>query len=116
MFAAETNERKKAFEGLPTCEECQHKLQAEREGKRLCPLDAAEMVKEVVLNVILDRCPTCHGIWLDKGELDLIQEAAGEEGGSGFTTGLLTGMIIGTQVKAPVALAVVPLPTRSTNV
>lgn len=53
------------------------------------------MAKEVILNVILDRCPTCHGVWLDKGELDLIKEAVEEEGGSDFTTGLVTGIIIG---------------------
>lgn len=86
---------KKEHEGLPTCDECQQKLKAEREDKRRCPIDGAEMAKDVILNVILDRCPTCHGIWLDKGELDLIKEAAEEDGGSGFTTGLVTGMVIG---------------------
>ncbi len=26
------------------------------------------------IKVILDYCPTCHGIWLDKGELTAIQK------------------------------------------
>jgi peptide subunit release factor 1 (eRF1) len=90
------NERtKKQFEGLPTCESCEQKLEAEREDKRRSPLDGAEMIKEVILNVILDSYPTCHGVWLDKGELDLVKEAAEEDGGSGFTTGLVVGMVIG---------------------
>jgi Zn-finger nucleic acid-binding protein len=32
------------------------------------------MSKEIVLNVVLDRCPTCKGMWLDGGELDLLRE------------------------------------------
>lgn len=33
------------------------------------------MSKEIVLNIVIDRCPECHGIWLDGGELDLLKKA-----------------------------------------
>ena len=36
------------------------------------------MDKDVVLNVVIDRCATCKGIWLDGGELDLIRGAVAE--------------------------------------
>jgi Zn-finger nucleic acid-binding protein len=29
-------------------------------------------VKEVVWNVVLDRCASCGGIWFDEGELKLL--------------------------------------------
>jgi hypothetical protein len=66
------------YEGLPTCEDCQALLQArlkaEAEDRRLCPLDGVAMTKEVILNVVVDRCPSCKGMWLDGGELDLLKE------------------------------------------
>ena len=33
------------------------------------------MTKDVVLNVVIDRCPSCNGVWLDGGELELIRSA-----------------------------------------
>jgi len=36
------------------------------------------MVKDVVLNIVIDRCPTCRGVWLDGGELDLLRGAVAE--------------------------------------
>lgn len=65
--------------GLPTCEDCKSKLQAEREEKRICPIDGAMMSKELVHNVIIDRCPSCSGVWLDRGELELIRQAVEAE-------------------------------------
>jgi Zn-finger nucleic acid-binding protein len=32
------------------------------------------MTKEIVLNLVLDRCPGCQGVWLDGGELELLRE------------------------------------------
>ncbi len=65
------------YEGLPTCDACQQilqaKLKAETEDRRLCPLDGVVMSKEVVLNVVVDRCPACKGMWLDGGELELMR-------------------------------------------
>jgi len=70
---------KHTYEGLPTCEACEAELlaraKASSEGLQKCPVDGAAMSKDVVLNVIIDRCPTCNGVWLDGGELDLIRGA-----------------------------------------
>ena len=32
----------------------------------------AEMEKVVIQNVVTDRCPSCHGMWLDEGELEIV--------------------------------------------
>jgi hypothetical protein len=67
------------YQGLPTCESCEQALEARmraaREERRNCPRDGSEMTKEVALAVILDRCPTCKGVWLDAGELEQIRNA-----------------------------------------
>lgn len=86
---------KKEFEGLPTCDTCQLEIRADREEKRPCPMCREPMAKSVVLNVIVDKCPSCHGAWLDGGELDLLKKAI--EGGAGgdFATGMVLGMAIG---------------------
>lgn len=66
------------YEGLPTCEPCEEKLvariKADAETPRRCLLDGKVMTKEIVLNLVLDRCPACQGVWLDGGELELLRE------------------------------------------
>jgi len=70
---------KQSFEGVPTCEPCEAKLLATRqaagESQQACPLDGELMEKVIVLNLVLDRCPSCEGVWLDGGELDLLRRA-----------------------------------------
>ena len=40
-----------------------------------CPADQNEMVKELYEDSVeVDRCSECNGVWLDKGELEKIQE------------------------------------------
>lgn len=84
---------RKEFEGIPTCEECQRelelKLAAAKEAPRPCPLDRAPMLKEVVSNVIVDRCPRCKGVWLDGGELELLRGAIAD----GVTESVLRGVL-----------------------
>jgi hypothetical protein len=86
---------KQEFEGVPTCEKCEVEIQAEREEKRPCPACRVAMEKTIVLNIIVDKCPTCHGAWLDGGELDLLKQAIEQGGGGDFTTGMMLGMAIG---------------------
>ena len=73
---------KREYEGLPTCQPCEDELRArgraDDEERRLCPIDGEPMEKDVVLNVVIDRCASCKGIWLDGGELDLIRSAISE--------------------------------------
>ena len=84
---------RKGFEGVPTCDACQHelelKLAAAKESPRPCPIDRAPMLKEVVSNVILDRCPRCKGVWLDGGELEVLRGAIAE----GVTESVLRGVL-----------------------
>ncbi len=41
---------------------------------RLCPNDGTELRHLERSGVELDACPTCRGVWLDRGELDKIIE------------------------------------------
>lgn len=65
--------------GVPTCESCEGllvaSLKAKGEDSRQCPIHSAMMTKEIVCNIVVDRCPTCNGVWLDGGELDLLKQA-----------------------------------------
>jgi len=43
------------------------------EGMR-CPVDGTQLVMSERQNIEIDYCPTCRGVWLDRGELDKIIE------------------------------------------
>jgi hypothetical protein len=64
-------------DGSATCEACEKEMQliveAEGEAKRPCPIDGEWMDKEVAHMIVIDRCPKCHGVWLDGGELERIK-------------------------------------------
>jgi hypothetical protein len=40
----------------------------------LCPVDQAALVMSERQGIEIDYCPTCRGVWLDRGELDKIIE------------------------------------------
>ena len=40
----------------------------------LCPTDGTELRRLERSGVHVDACPTCRGVWLDRGELDKIVE------------------------------------------
>lgn len=44
-----------------------------------CPNDQSVLVMSERSGVEIDYCPTCRGVWLDRGELDKILERAGAE-------------------------------------
>lgn len=60
------------------------RLAAERNK---CPRDGATLVSKEFNHVVIDQCPTCEGIWLDKGELDIL--AAGNAEHAGFVGTML---------------------------
>jgi uncharacterized protein len=39
-----------------------------------CPIDGAVLVPVERAGIEIDHCPTCRGVWLDRGELDKIIE------------------------------------------
>ncbi|WP_022919148.1 zf-TFIIB domain-containing protein [Ruania albidiflava] len=44
-----------------------------------CPVDDAVLVMSERSGVEIDYCPTCRGVWLDRGELDKILDRAAQE-------------------------------------
>jgi uncharacterized protein len=44
---------------------------------RLCPVDSTQLRRIERSDVHVDACPSCRGIWLDRGELDKIVEQEG---------------------------------------
>jgi hypothetical protein len=44
-----------------------------------CPVDGATLVMSERQNIEIDYCPTCRGVWLDRGELDKIIERSAAE-------------------------------------
>jgi uncharacterized protein len=49
-------------------------LMPERSGPMTCPVDGTTLVMSERQNIEIDYCPTCRGVWLDRGELDKIIE------------------------------------------
>ncbi len=43
----------------------------------LCPVDRTPLVMSERQSIEIDYCPTCRGVWLDRGELDKIIERSG---------------------------------------
>lgn len=41
-----------------------------------CPVDQVDLVMAERQGVEIDYCPTCRGVWLDRGELDKILDRA----------------------------------------
>ncbi len=74
------NSTKREFEGEPTCAECKTEILIGRESTRTCPVDGSTLLKEHNNEILIDRCPTCKGVWLDAGEIEAIKEAARTEG------------------------------------
>jgi len=44
-----------------------------------CPTCAIDLVMSERSGIEIDYCPTCRGVWLDRGELDKIIARAGEQ-------------------------------------
>ena len=43
-------------------------------GPMACPVDGATLVMSERSGIEIDYCPSCRGVWLDRGELDKIIE------------------------------------------
>jgi uncharacterized protein len=50
-------------------------------GPMVCPVDGATLTMSERQGIEIDYCPTCRGVWLDRGELDkIIERSAAAEG------------------------------------
>jgi uncharacterized protein len=45
-----------------------------------CPVDGSQLVMSERSGIEIDYCPTCRGVWLDRGELDKIIERSSADG------------------------------------
>lgn len=64
-----------------------------KEGEHLtCPRCNVEMETQYMFDVIIDRCPECNGIWLDRGELFQVQKNFRNVKKENILIGLLEGM------------------------
>jgi Zn-finger nucleic acid-binding protein len=51
---------------------------ANHPGPMACPVDGTTLVMSERSGIEIDYCPTCRGVWLDRGELDKIIERNAE--------------------------------------
>ena len=49
-------------------------------GPMACPTDGTTLVMSERQGIEIDYCPSCRGVWLDRGELDKIIERNAEFG------------------------------------
>ncbi len=56
-----------------------------------CPKDGSDLKEVAIGNVKVDTCPTCKGMWLDAGELELLG-AGGDSGLKGFVRDIFKGI------------------------
>jgi Zn-finger nucleic acid-binding protein len=47
---------------------------ANTQGPMSCPVDGTALVMSERSGIEIDYCPSCRGVWLDRGELDKIIE------------------------------------------
>ena len=47
-------------------------LRGPRSEPLRCPVDGARLVQTERSEILIDACPECRGVWLDRGELDRI--------------------------------------------
>jgi hypothetical protein len=82
------------YDGKPTCEPCRRALElrlaASREDQRACPVDGSAMTKTVAYMMVIDRCPTCQGVWLDAGELDHLTTDVAREAMMAIARGVMS--------------------------
>ncbi len=48
-----------------------------------CPIDSVDLLMSDRQGIEIDYCPTCRGVWLDRGELDKIIERDASDAAGG---------------------------------
>ena len=64
------------------------RAEAAKAHRNKCPRCDVALVAKENHGVTIDQCPQCEGIWLDKGELEIL--ATGKARESGFVGSLLS--------------------------
>ena len=78
------------IEKLKQQQEEEHEQTVKELAIARCPRDGERLARRDVHGVTIDDCPVCHGIWLDKGELEALSERQGTEGVGNFLSQLTT--------------------------
>jgi hypothetical protein len=85
-----------SVDGHSMCEPCAEYMQlivaAESEAKRRCPVDDTELTKEIAHMLVIDRCPTCRGVWLDAQEMERISTEVANEAMMAVARGAFSGV------------------------
>ena len=58
-----------------------------KQGALLCPSDGSKMLFTTLNDIEVDICPTCHGVWLDKGEMESLPDAQPSQPQSSHSAG-----------------------------
>lgn len=69
------------------------KKKNQEEKPRLSPVSGEPMTQEVLMGVVIDRCPKSGGVWLDAGELERLIEANKDQTESSMLSGFLKGIV-----------------------
>jgi len=77
------------------CAACAGQPIARRSPERNCPVDDTVMTPEWRSDVVVERCPSCRGMWLDEGELERIVAAtrSAVSDGRGKATDLILNIL-----------------------
>lgn len=71
--------------GMGRCSDCYAKTNPVNEPRRSCPHDNQQMNKELVYDqVLIDRCPSCGGVWLDGDELEIMKSIIEQQGRNSY--------------------------------
>jgi Zn-finger nucleic acid-binding protein len=54
----------------------------------ICPACKSDMIVVEYHQIELDYCPSCHGVWFDSGELELLLDSAGLDSPAPLLAGL----------------------------
>ncbi|MEO2138315.1 MAG: zf-TFIIB domain-containing protein [bacterium] len=96
-FGDKLKDKEKAEEDRYFAQKDRERLDAIREAdqppapKGLCPRCGVALAERDHSGVAIDECADCGGIWLDKGELESIEERDGEGWMSRWVRSLLEG-------------------------
>ncbi|HEY2772828.1 MAG TPA: zf-TFIIB domain-containing protein [Candidatus Binatia bacterium] len=58
-------------------------------GTGACPRDGSRLVATTDQGVRMEICPTCHGVWFDRRDLEAFHKAEGEAGVTRWIRSLL---------------------------